>query len=66
MRYRLRTLLIVMTLAPPLLAGIFLLTTKLPSAIPGILCFAVFWLLCGFVWLGIMRAVEGLLEGRQK
>ena len=58
MRYRLRTLLIAAGVLPPLIAGVWYLATELPAALPGMVCFAVFWLLCGLGWLAIMRVAE--------
>jgi hypothetical protein len=66
MQFRLRTLLIVLGVLPPVLAGVWLLATNLPLAIPGLICFACFWLICGLMWLGIVRAFEGLLGERRK
>jgi hypothetical protein len=62
MRYRLRTLLIAMGLLPPTLAGVWFLTQEFPWVLPIAFCFAVFWLMCGVVWLMIMRCLERYLE----
>ena len=74
MHYRLRTLLIALAVVPPVLAtaiflALFLFTpwdeTPGPPGkatwptFPGIVCFALFWLMCGVVWLAIMRTLEG-------
>ena len=58
MRYRLRTLLIAAGVLPPLIAGVWYLATNQPLALPGMACFAVFWLVCGWLWLTLMRAIE--------
>ncbi len=62
MQYRLRTLLIVLTLAPPILAvPIWLLwrfrEVAAPIFVVGTI-FAVFWLACGLIWLQIVRIFE--------
>lgn len=75
-RYRLRTLLIVLALGPPILAPLlapvlsFLFENpwaRQAALIAGVLIagFAIFWLVCGLVWLVIMRAFERLLGERR-
>ncbi len=64
MQYRLRTLLIVLTLAPPILATPIWLVWRHPEVAIAILVvgsfFAVFWLACGLIWLQIVRLFEYL------
>ena len=66
MRYRLHTLLIAMGVLPPLLAGVWFLTQELPWFLPITACFAVFWIMCGVVWLVIMRCLERFLEEKRE
>ena len=76
MRYRLRSLLIALAIAPPLLAVVLspvlsylarfpLLQQALIRAAIFLSAFAVFWLTCGLVWLVLMRALERLLGERK-
>ena len=76
MRYRLRTLLIVLALAPPVLALFLAPVIAILEANPwlkqvliitalGLTVFAALWLACGLVWLVLMRAVERLLGERR-
>jgi hypothetical protein len=65
MRFRLRTLLIVLGVAPPLIAGVWYLATELPLSLPGMACFAVFWVLCGVGWLAITRVADKVFGERR-
>jgi uncharacterized membrane protein YciS (DUF1049 family) len=76
MRYRLRTLLIVLALGPPVLAVALGPLLKYLIADPqlrqaawfasvSILAYAAFWLACGLTWLATTRAVERLLGERR-
>jgi hypothetical protein len=63
MRYRLRTLLILLAVAPPLLAPVIAFVWARPYVLlglGGVSVFAVFWLGCGMIWLTIMQIVEWL------
>ena len=64
MRFTLRTLMILLAVLPPLLAGAWLLSQEFPWLLPIASCFAVFWLMCGVVWMAIMRCLERFLEER--
>ena len=81
MRYRLRTLMIVLGVGPPILAALVLVGLQV---LPDLIAFAVLafylgialtiflaffapiWFACGFVWLLIMRVVEPLFETKAK
>src|SRR5687768_2318245 len=63
MQYRLRTLLILLAVAPPLLAPVIAFLWARPVVMLGLgvaTVFAVFWLACGVIWLTIMQIVERL------
>jgi len=64
MRYRLRTLLILLGVLPPILAGAWFLVTEFLFVLPVVFCFAIFWLICGLIWLAIMRVLDRFLEER--
>lgn len=77
MRFRLRTLLIVLGIAPPVLAvtlGPFLkylvsdpvLRQTVWFTSIGIVVYAAFWLACGLAWLAIMRILDRLQGERQR
>ena len=61
MQYRLRTLLIVLAVAPPLLAPLIWFLWQHPVIMLGLfiaLVFSVFWLACGYIWLKIIQLFE--------
>lgn len=68
-QYKLRSLLIAMGIAPPLLAGVWFVAPELfgialiVACI--IVCIAPFWLVCGLAWFAIMRTLEPYLEERR-
>ena len=76
MRYRLRTLLVVLALGPPVLAPVlapvltYLLANpeRRQATLIAAVCmvgFALVWLICGLVWLAIVSVFERLLGGRR-
>lgn len=58
MRYRLRTLLILLAALPPALAGIWYVLSKLPWGLPGTMGVTIFLLLCRLVWVLYLRERE--------
>jgi|GEM_PF-3817470 hypothetical protein len=64
MRFRLRSLMIVLTVGPPILAGLWFLASRY-WILRVSLSFAAFWLFCGLLWTLLMRVVEPLLEGKR-
>ena len=76
MRYRLRTLLMVLAVAPPVLAAALGPLLKYLVSDPAlrqiglivgvsILVYAAFWLACGLAWLAITRGFDRLLGERR-
>jgi hypothetical protein len=60
-RYRLRTLLIVLAIAPPVLAAVLVFLWEWPLAVLALFiafAFAAFWLLCGVLWLKVVQGFE--------
>lgn len=72
MRYKLRTLLILLAMGPPLLADAwFAVGGGVGAAVLGItagvlLCFALFWFACGLLWQSLVQAVAPYLNDDQQ
>ena len=66
MRYRLRTLLILLAVAPPVLAPVLAFLWEWPLVALGLFiafAFAVFWLSCGMLWLKVVQTFEHYSNG---
>ena len=69
MQYRLRTLLIVLAVAPPLVAPLIWLLWENPVVLVGLFIVAVygvFWLSCGLIWHTIVQLFEYCLDEPRK
>jgi hypothetical protein len=69
MQYRLRTLLIVLAVAPPLVAPLIWLLWENPAISMWLfiaLVFSVFWLSCGLIWHKIVELFEYCLQEPRK
>jgi hypothetical protein len=63
MQYRLRTMLFLLAILPPLIAPPLAFVFARPAitaSLIGLTIFAIFWLSCGVLWLLIMRAFKRL------